>query len=197
MRIYNLIRLTCYPLFLGLYLFSIPSTAECQLISSIGLAEIGQLMLSDSQFFTISFDLSPPYNAYFIKLTFGSSTTDWTNKLLWSTGTCPYVNYKAGSVLSNDGSKIYSFFPFGTTNYLYLAIFNASSGAVSNSRFKSSISWSAVYGIAQKGSYILISVLCSSYDLILFNSDLFTFNIKKSSGGYSLDSWLLDPQSGR
>ena len=106
----------------NLYLFSNPSSAEWQRINSIGNAVSGQVMISDSEFFFLSYELTSPYNAYFLKLTFEGSKTDWINKLVCSTGACSYTNILAGSIKSEDGSKIYSIFPFGTTQYLYLAI---------------------------------------------------------------------------
>ena len=77
------------------------------------------------------------------------------------------------------------------------SIFNTDNGSVSNSRFKSSISCASVNGVALKGSNILFSVAWPGSNLILLNTDSWTFIIKSFAGGQTFDSWLYDSLSGR
>ena len=60
------------------------------------------------------------------------------------------------SQLSADGTSIYLFFMYGSTNYLYFASLSTSTGSVIGTRYKSSISSSPIYGSALSGDYIVI-----------------------------------------
>ena len=111
------------------------------------------LMISDSQFFVLGFDLASSYNLKIYKITFSSISVDWANQLSCSSGT--WVSYFSESLLSSDGSTIYSFFTFGVTKYLYFAGLSVSDGSVTTTRFKSSIAVPDLYGSALNGDYVI------------------------------------------
>ena len=111
------------------------------------------LMISSSKFFVLGADPASPYNLHIYKVTFSSTSVDWANQLACSSGT--WASYFSESVLSSDGSKVYSFFIFGVTKYLYFAGFSVSDGSVATTRFKSSISVPDLYGSALNGDYVI------------------------------------------
>ena len=63
-----------------------------------------------------------------------------------------------------------------------MAVISVSDGTVSN-RYKSSISCAAVFGSAVNGDYIVASVLCSSFYLLMLNRATNLFDIKSFLGG--------------
>ena len=134
-----------------LYTFS-SSSAKCQKINSINTG-FGHLMISNSQFFVLGADSAAPYNLHMYKITFLSTSVDWANQIACSSGT--WLVDLSESVLSSDGSKIYSFFIFGSTKYLYFAGLSVSDGSVATTRYKSSVSLSNERGLALNGDYIV------------------------------------------
>ena len=130
-------------------------------------------MLSQTQFFFLGVD-STPGNLHMYKITFLSTATDWANKIACSSGTWSSSN--SMSILSADSSTIYSFFTFGSIQYLYFASLSASTGSATSTRYKSSISISNIWALALNGNY-LVAITTSSASLIIYNisSETFTF----------------------
>ena len=97
--------------------------------------------------------------------------------------------YESDSLLIS--SSIYTFFPYGSTQYVYMAVISLSDGTVIN-RYKSSISCTQVWGSGFNGDYIASSVDCSiSFYLLVFNRVTNLFDIKSFSGN-SLNGIGLD-----
>ena len=169
------------------------SNAQCQTISSI-LHGYGHLMISNSQFFVFGVPITSPYNLQMYKITFRSTSVDWANQIIWSSTT--WTAYNSESVLSSDGSTIYSFFTFGATKYLYFYGLYVSSGGVATTRHKSSISVSQVWGSALNGDYIIAT---TSYpiSIVIYSISSSTFTIKSFISGSYLYGWGVEPSSGR
>ena len=67
---------------------------------------------------------------------------------------------------------------------MYFATFNKTNGAVIGSRYKSSISIYYIYGSAQKGDLIILTVYgTSNYYLVMLNTTSNMFTMKQFSGG--------------
>ena len=98
-----------------------------------------------------------------------------------STGS--WYPYLSESLLSTDGSKIFSFFTYGNTKYMYFTTFNKADGAVIGSRYKSSTPFDGIYGSAQKGDLIVLTVYVSStYYITMLNTTSSVFSTKQFSG---------------
>ena len=119
---------------------------------------------------------------------------DWKNKILCPSGI--WFGYISESQLSADSTKIYLFFTYGNTvSYLYFATFAVADGSVVGTRYRSSIYWVNVYGSAQRGDYIIVTVKAPPYYLIVYNMVFGTFKIKGFNG--DLYGWALELNSGR
>ena len=174
------------------YTFS-SSTAQCQTISNINTGYC-HLMISNSKFFVLGADLASPYNLHIYKVTFSSTSVDWANQLACSSGT--WVSIYSESVLSSDGSTIYSFFVFGVTKYIYFAGLSVSDGSVATTRFKSSIAVQEFYGSALNGDYVVATISTPAY-LLIYSISTSTFTIKFFSATNVLRGWGVEPSSGR
>ena len=124
-------------------------------------------------------DPSSPYQLHLYKHTFGETSPDWSLQLSWPSGI--WTTYYSESLLIS--SSIYTFFPYGSTQYVYMAVISVSDCTVSN-RFKSSISCTAVWASGANGDYIAASVTWSSDYLLMFNRATNLFDIKSFSGTY-------------
>ena len=136
----------CTESFLQVYLF-------CTGFFAYHSTGYGPLMISNTQFFVLGSDMASPYNLHMYKITFLSTSVDWAKQIACSSGT--WGAYYSESVLSSDGSTIYSFFTFGVTKYLYFAGLSVSDGSVATTRFKSSIAVPDLYGSALNGDYVI------------------------------------------
>ena len=168
-------------------MFSSPSNSGCQQISNFNQYAYGQLKISDFSMFMLGVDPSPLYQLHLYKHTFGSTSPDWSLTLSWPSGT--WTITESESLLVS--SSIYTFFPYGSTQYVYMAVVSVSDGTVSN-KYKSSISCTTVWGSGVSGDYIAASVYWSpSYYLLMFFRATNLFDIKSFSGdlyGICLDT---------
>ena len=158
------------------YLFSSPTTSQWQQIPNFNAYVYGQLKLSDNNYFMIGYDPLSPYSLHFYRHTFGNSSPDWSLKMLWPSGT--WSTFVSESLLIS--SSIYTFFPYGSSFYIYMAVISLSNGSVS-SRYKSSIYCTNPYiwGSGVSEDYIVASIECSSwFYLLIFNKATNEFNIK-------------------
>ena len=163
-------------------MFSSPSSSGCQQISNFNIFAYGQLKLSDSSMFLLGIHPAASYQLHLYKCTFGGNSPDWSLKLIWPSGVWT-IDYSESLLIS---STIYTFFPYGSsTKYVYMAVISQSDGIVSN-RYKSSISWTYVWGSGANGDYIVASVQWSSDYLLMFNRATNLFDIKSFSGTYLL-----------
>ena len=173
------------------YTFS-SSSAQCQTISNIDTG-YGHLMISNSQFFVLGVAPSSPYNLQMYKITFLSASVNWANKIACASGTW-FSNFSE-SLLSSDGSTIYSFFIFSSTFYLYFVGLAVADGSVVTMRYKSSVSVPAIWGSASNGIYVVAA--SSSPSLVMYSIYSSTFSIMSfPSGGYVF-GWGLESSSGR
>ena len=140
------------------YTFSL-SSAQCQTITNI-ITGYGHLMISNSQFFVLGVAPASPNNLQMYKITFSSTSVNWANQIACPSGT--WYAYYSESVLSSDGSTIYSFFTFGVTKYLYFCGLSASDGSVATTRYKSSANIGNVYGSALSGDYVVATTYSPS-----------------------------------
>ena len=142
-------------------------------------------MISDNQFFFV-YANSNSQPMRFIKFTFGSTSTDWSNKIAWTFSS--WSVSASESLISKDKTKIYSIFIFGVSSakYMYMTTFDTSSGKVVDSRYKSSISIEYVYGAALNGDYLVASLWTLNYDnyIMIFNLITSRSIIKKSTYGF-------------
>ena len=162
------------------FLFSAPPSSEWQEISSIYYYAEGAIMLSDSQLFMFSKESSAS-NVHFYKITFGDTNVNWANQIIWVTEPCTLSYSK--SLTSEDKSKIYSFFSFGTTAYLHFITFNATDGTVVGSRFKSSIVWSISLGVIAIDNFLVVNSFWNDlYNVIIINLSTYSFVIREFTG---------------
>ena len=111
------------------YQFSSSTTCQCQQITGIQNYLFGQLKLSDDSFFMLSND--PSYTLHLFKIAFSSTSPVWARKMVWSSGTWTASISQSLKVSSN----IYSFFTYGSTQYLYFTVFSESDGSILSSRY--------------------------------------------------------------
>ena len=169
------------------------TSCTCQSIISFTSAGLGQLKLSDNQFFFIATDSTT--SLHFWKLTFGSSAIDWSKTMTCSVGSCTSTNFE--SLLSSDSSKIYSIYAYGNPQYLYFITLNSTDGSVIGTRYKSTISWLNIYGSAEISNYLIVTIkLASSAALFVFDTTAIKFTFKSFSGTV-LYQIAQDPTSGR
>ena len=175
------------------YLYSSPTTNSCIHFPSWTAYPQTMLMISDSQFALTAKDSS--INYYFYKVTFGSSTADWSNQILWSSSPS-WVTGIADMALSSDSTNLYTFFPYGTAAYLHFITFNLSTGNVVGTSYVSNSIITNVYGITVSGNYIVAVVNDSTYGyIVIFNISTSAFTIKTFSG--NLNGCVVDSTSGR
>ena len=159
-------------------MISSPSSSGCQQISNFNIYAYGQFKISDSSMFMLGSD-PITYDLHLYKHTFSRTSPDWSLKLSWPSAT--WTLYASESLLVS--STIYTFFAYGSPQYVYMAVISVSDGTVSN-RYKSSTSCTYALGSGVGGDYIAASVQWSSpYYLLMFNRATNLFDIKSFSGG--------------
>ena len=134
---------------------------------------MGQLKITDTQYFMMNNDHSSPYNLFIYKITFGSTSVNWAKTMI-----CPSGSWTAGfweSILSSDSTKIYSLFTYGSSNYFYFTTFANSDGSILIRGSFNNFKWSSInYSINRLIYWILF----------INESDLLAFYI---SLNYSID----------
>ena len=163
------------------YLFSSPSTASWQPATIISTYGDGSIMLNDNQLLLVGFN-SASLDLKFLKVTFGSTSVDWSSKISCTTGGCT-INYSE-SILSSDSSMIYWLTAYQISSYyLFFTTFNSTDGSVIGSRYRSSVSWLTIFGSGLYSNYIAATIQCytSSNFVMLIDISSFTFTIRYSS----------------
>ena len=173
------------------YLFTSPTTTQCQKIIDVQSFLYGQIKLSEVSFFMIGLGYPAPNSLHIYKHTFGNSSPDWSLTMAWPSGTWT-TTYSESLLVS---SSIYSFFIYGSTPYVYMAVISLSDGSVS-SRYKSSISCSTVSGSVVSGDYIVATIQESYPNLLLFNRVTNSITIKKVTNG-AIYQIGLEPSTNR
>ena len=174
-----------------MYLYSSPSTADCQQITNFKDYAYGQLQLSDNSFFMLGSDLSSPYPLHLYKFSFGKTSTDWALKMAWPSSACTVSNSESLLLLS---SSIYSFFIYGQIQYLYFAVISSTDGSVTL-RYKSSDKYDNIYGSWTNGNYIFVAARYFIDSLLIFNIEYNTFSLKLFVG--FLNGMWVEDFSGR
>ena len=137
-------------------------------------------------------DPSAPGNLHIYKHTFENTSPDWSLTMTWPSGT--WTMSSSESLLVS--SSIYSFFIYGSTQYLYMVVISLSDGSVS-SRYKSSSTQTYVKGSAASGDYIAVSIqITSQTSLLMFNRVTNSITIKRFTVG-SLSQIGLEPLTNR
>ena len=173
------------------YLFSSSTTIQWQIVSSISVTYNSYLMISDTQLFLMGSDPNSPGNLYFNKMTFTSTSANWSSRLVCPSGS--WNSRSSLSVLSTDILNIYSLFNYEQT--IYFTMISVSTGVLSGSSYTSNLSNGYVNGLTLNGN-ILVSVLSftDSY-LMIYNTMTSVFSFKHFS--ISLQGWSIDYLSGR
>ena len=155
----------------------------------------GHLMISNSQFFVLGVALASPFNLQMYKITFSLTSVNWANQIACTSGT--WYAYNSESVLSSDGSTIYSFFLFGSSLiHIYTSVgLSVSDGSVATTRYKSSTTVTYLWGSALNGDYV-VATTSSQTSLVIYRISSSTFTIK-SFAGNNLYGWGVEPSSGR
>ena len=174
------------------FLFSTPTTAQCQQFPNLSGFTYGYLKLSDTSFFLLGYDPTS-FNLHLYRATFSSTSPDWALTMQCSSGSWSASNSESILVSSN----IYSFFIYGNPQYAYIASFASSSGLVQSSRYKSSVSWSEVDSLVSNGNNIIAAVRQGSkYNLVILDTSTSLFTIKEFAGD-SVFTLLLESSTGR
>ena len=128
----------------------------------------GDLMISDSQLFFIGVYFYDQTIINMLKVTIGNSHPDWALKTEW---VGDWLIGCSTSILSSDGTNIYTFHVYGNPNALLMfTTFSKSTGSIVGSRFVSNIAISNAYWAKQNGDYLSVNVqAASSSYLVLYN----------------------------
>ena len=178
-------------------MYSSSASASCQRISTNIYYPNWQLKISDSQYFFLGMN-SLTYELYYVKATFGNTSTDWVNKISCSMDSAWSLSFSE-SQLSSDNTKIYSFATYGGTTVgksIFFITFTLSDGSVSGTRYKSAVLWTAVYGSVLTGNYLITTSYCSGPFIVIFDTVLSSFTVRVFSGSY-LYGLAIDKSSGR
>ena len=188
-------KVTPSSMYIWKYLFSEVDSADWQQIATNIRNPYGSLTINNNQYFIIGVDSISPYTIHFYKVLFGSSSVDWANQILWTEGSCS--NGLSESLLSTDGSLIYSFFIFGNAPNMYFAIFNSSGGQSVGSIYKSSATWTGVCGSIQIDIYIFVTSSWTNFYLMRLNKLTYEFVVFSTSSNFVLYFISQDYISGR
>ena len=170
------------------YTFS-SSSAQWQSITNIYLG-YGSLMLSNTQFFILGRDYSPPYTLHMYKIKFSSTSVEWANKMYCTSSS--WNSYYSESLLSKDGSNMYLFFAYGNSAYIYFATLSVSTGSVTSARYKSTFSGYSVFGSTLNDDYAIATA--NNY-LLIYSIPSTSFTTKYIAN--TIYDWETDPTSGR
>ena len=135
-------------------------------------------------------------NLQMYKLTFSSTSVDWINKVVCSSGSC-YTGISE-MTLSSDASIIYTFYSFGSISspYIYFTSFSVSTGSVIGTIYKSSISdndiYIYIYSLTLNNDYL---ICITSGMVITYKISTSTFHIKYPANSYVRSSF--DQTSGQ
>ena len=149
-------------------------------------------MISNGQFFVLGAAPFSPKHLNMYKITFSLTSVSWANQIV-CTGT--WSSAESESRLSSDGSKIYSFFLFGSTKYLYFVGLSVADGSVATTRYKSSASVYRVYGSALNGDYAIATTFLPN-SVVIYSISSSTFTIKAFFGTYIL-GWGVETSSNK
>ena len=177
------------------FLYSSPTTMTWYEFSVAILTDWISEILNDGSFFFSVVEGSTPNNLWLLRITFGSTTPQWSDKVL-----CPLSSWSSGrtqSSLSSDGTLIYSFIAYGNTVYTHFVTLYTANGIVSGSRYISNLSAWYVYKVVTLTSHVAASFVWGVYNYIsIYNIQTSAFmNFQISIG--NAESLLKDSIYGR
>ena len=175
------------------YILTAPTSEDWYKFASLNNFAHSSLVILNKIFF-IGIDSAGSFPLHMVRFTFGNTSVDWSLKTVCPGGTCGVGTSEGLS--SIDGSKIYTFYIYDNVNYLYFVVLNSSTGAILNSRYKSSIQCTSVNASSLNGDYLAANVVCSTVHLALFNLEASIFSTYSftQSNLYGIN---VDPSSGR
>ena len=179
------------------YLFASPTSVSWFETSNLSGNTNNQMKLSDSQLFFISLDNSSPSNLHMCKVAFGSTSVDWAKMIMCPTSS--WNSYTGETLMSSDGSVMYTFFLYGDTAamYAHFVSLNPSSGGVIGTRYISSTTSSFIDTSVLIDNYLAVSMRWPDSTLVVFNLNTNSFvNMKFSSGDYIV-CLVIDPSYSR
>ena len=173
------------------YLFATSTTISWQTVASISITYHSYFMMSDTQLFYTGSDPSLPGNLYFNKMTFASTSANWSSQLICSSGN--WNSRSSRSILSTDSLNIYSIFNYETT--IYFTMLSSSTGILSGSSYTTNLSNGYVNGLTINGNTLLSVLSFTDSYIMVFNTVTSAFTFKHFS--ISLQGCGLDFFSGR
>ena len=155
------------------------------------------MKLSDSQLFFISLDNSSPSNLHMCKVAFGGTSVDWAKKIMWPTSS--WNSYTGETLMSSDGSVMYTFFLYGDTAamYAHFVTLNPSSGGVIGTRYITSTTSTFIDTSVLIENYLAVSMRWPDSTLVVFNLNTNSFVSMKFSSGDYIVCLVKDPSYSR
>ena len=138
-------------------------------------------MLDSTHLVFSGISYSSSYYSYYYKVTFGNTPVDWASKVLWSTGS--WYSYFSEMLVDSTNTNLYCFSSFGSGNrYLHFITLAVADGSLVGSHYISSQEWYEVYGSAQTGVHLVVTIYCGTYTLLNINTSTNTFSTWIFSG---------------
>ena len=138
-------------------------------------------MLDSTHLVVSGIDSGSPYYSNYYKVTFGNTPVDWAAKVLWSTGY--WSSYTSEMLVDSTNTNLYCFFSYGIGyHYLHFITLAVADGSLVGSHYISSQQWDVIYGSAQTGVHLAVTINCSGYKLLIINTSTNTFSTWSFSG---------------
>ena len=102
------------------------------------------------------------------KVSQGSTLISWSYKLTWPS--LSWSQDQSDTVLSSDGSLIYSFISYGDLVYVHFASLNSTNGNIVGQRYKSNQSIWQVNSVSLFSYYVVASASWSSTGKVILYS---------------------------
>ena len=168
---------------------------ECKAITTIHYWGFGSLKITDDVYFLSATDTTT-YNLHYYKMKFNSGSVEKASVMSYPDDTSITVS-ASESMLSSDGSLIYTFISYGNPKYVFFNTFNFSDLSIVGTRYKSSIGWGDILGGTLNGNFLAITPLWGSDNyLMMFNIVTSEFKIKLFEG-HRLQQLANEPSIGR
>ena len=168
---------------------------ECKEITTIYYCGFGSLKITDDVYFFSATDTTT-YNLHYYKMKFSSGSVEKASVMSYPD--YPSITVSSSeSMLSSDGSLIYTFISYGNPKYVFFNTFNFSDLSIVGTRYKSSIEWRYIIGGTLNGDILAVTPLWVSGNyLMMFNIVTSEFKIKLFEGN-RLQQLANEPSIGR
>lgn len=125
-------------------------TINCSYISDTEYGS-GLISVGTSDFIGVFKGRAPNTEVHFARFTIGTSTSVWAQKFSCTTCTTGHTSF----ALNSDSSKVYSVFPYNDGGmYALFSAFDAATGAVVGSMYKSSTTCTDAINLFLKGTVL-------------------------------------------